>query len=83
MILDVDHHLDAREMSRKGATIDPAPGGAAGPLGRIGRLGLGLAARRELLDVLEPEQHLIFGQRLGASAKAMTLQFLDDRIPPA
>ena len=30
----------------------------------------------------EPEQHLIFGQRLGARAKMMTLQFLDDLTEP-
>ena len=46
--------------------------GAAGLLGQIGRLDLGLVARRDLLDVFEPEQHLIFGQRLRASAKTMT-----------
>ena len=39
-------------------------------------------ARRNLLDVFEPEQHLIFGQRLGAPPEAMTLQFLDDLEQP-
>ena len=52
------------------------------PLGWIGRLALGLAARRDLLDLFEPEQQLIFGQRLGAAAEAMTLQFLDDLTQP-
>ena len=51
-------------------------------LGWIGRLDLGLVARRDLLDLFEPEQHLIFGQRLGAPAKTMTLQFLDDLTEP-
>ena len=53
-----------------------------GPLGRIGRVTLGLAARRDLLDVFEPEQHLILGQRLGAAPEAMALQFLDDLTQP-
>ena len=39
-------------------------------LGRIGRIAFGLAARCDLLDVFEPEQHLIFGQRLRAAAEA-------------
>ena len=42
----------------------------------------------DLLDLLEPEQQLIFGQRLGAPAEAMALQLLDDlfaaaRLAPA
>ena len=38
--------------------------------------------RRDLLDVFEPEQHLIFRQCLRAAAEAMTLQFLDDLEKP-
>ncbi len=35
-------------------------------------------SRDALLDLLEAKQKLVLGQRLGASAEAMTLQFLDD-----
>jgi hypothetical protein len=69
-------------VSRKRSAVHAALGGAAGLLGWIGRLDLGLVARRDLLDLFEPEQHLIFGQRLGAPAKTMTLQFLDDLTEP-
>jgi len=46
-----------------------------GSLRRIGRVNFGIAARLDLLDVFEPEQHLIFGQRLCSSAEAMALQY--------
>ena len=69
-------------MSRKRSAVHAALGGAAGLLGWIGRLDLGLVARRDLLDLFEPEQQLIFEQRLGAPAKTMTLQFLDDLTEP-
>ena len=82
MVFDIDHHLDARQMRRKRSSVHAALGGSVRPLGRIGRVTLGLAARRDLLDLFEPEQHLIFGQRLGAAAEAMALQFLDDLTQP-
>ena len=82
MVLDIDHHLDARQMSGKRSSVRPPRRGAIGPFGRIGCVELSLAARYHLLDVFEPEQHLIFRQRLGAAAKAMTLQFLDDLAKP-
>ena len=82
LIVDVDHHLDARQMSRKRSAVHPTLGRSIGPLGRIGCVSPGLDARRNLLDIFEPEQHLIFGQRLGAPAKAMALQLLDDLTQP-
>ena len=78
---DVDHHFDARQVSRKRSRF-------------MQHLVARLAARpdwpsrsrprcrSDLLDLFEPEQHLIFGQRLGAPAKTMTLQFLDDLTEP-
>ena len=78
MVVDVDHHLDARQVRGKRSPVHAAFGGSICLLGRIGRIALGLAARFDLLDVFEPEQHLIFGQRLGAAAEAMALQFFDD-----
>lgn len=78
MVVDVDHHLDARQMGRQRSTVDAALGGAACPLGWRHRFVLGLSARRCLLDFFEAEWQLIFGQRLGPSAEAVTLQLLDD-----
>ena len=43
MIVDVDHHLDARQMRRQRSAVHAARGGAACPLGRRGRFALGLA----------------------------------------
>jgi hypothetical protein len=57
-------------------------GRPACPLGRIGRVNLGLITCRSLFDVFEPEQHLVFGQCLGTPSKAITLQFLDDLTQP-
>ena len=81
-VFDIDHHLDARQMLGKRPAVDAALCGSACALGRIGRITLGLLARCSLLDVFKPEQHLIFGQCLGAPAKAMALQFLDDLTQP-
>ena len=78
VIIDVDHHLDARQMRRQRSSVHAAPGGAARPLGRSGCFTLGLAACCDLLDVFEPKQHLIFRQRFGTPAEAMTAQLLDD-----
>jgi hypothetical protein len=61
VILDVDHHLDARQMHRKGAAVLAAPGGAFGVAGRIGPVRFGLAARERLLDLLQAEQKLSLG----------------------
>ena len=82
MIVDVDHHLDARQMRRQRSTVDATLGGVARPLGWRHRFVLGLSARRRLLDFFEAEQQLIFRQRLGPSAEAVTLQLLDDLLQP-
>jgi hypothetical protein len=55
VVFDVNHHFDARQVSRKRSAVHAALAGAAGLLGRIGRLNLGLVARRDLLDLFEPE----------------------------
>ena len=81
-VFDVDHHLDTRQISRKRSPVHPALGRSTGSLDRIGRINLGRITRCSLLDIFEPEQHLIFGQCLGAPPKAMTLQFLDDLTEP-
>ena len=82
VVIDIDHHLDARQVRRKRSPVQATLGRSACPLGRIGRINLGLITCRSLLDIFEPEQHLIFGQRLGTPPKAMTLQFLDDLTQP-
>ena len=82
VILDVDHHLDARQMRRQRSAVHAALGGTLGSLGRDGCFAFGLAACRGLLDVFEPKQQLIFRQRLGPPAEAMALQLLDDLFQP-
>ena len=79
---DVDYHLDARQVRRKRASVDAALRGSACSLGRIGGFTLGLMTRCNLLDVFEPEQHLIFRQCLGTPPKTMALQFFDDLTQP-
>ena len=69
-------------MLGKRSSVHLTLGGSVCPLGWIGGFRRDLRARRSLLDVLEPEQHLIFGQRLGTATEAMTLQFLDDLTQP-
>jgi hypothetical protein len=82
VIVDVDHHLDPRQMRWKRSTVHAALGGAIGSLGRSGLFTLCRAARRHLLDVFEAKQQLILRQRLGPSAEAMPLQLLDDLFQP-
>jgi len=82
MIVDVDHHLNARQMLRQRSTVDATLGGMACALGWCRRFVLGFAARHSLFDFFEAEQQLIFRQRLGPSAKAVTLQLLNDLLQP-
>jgi hypothetical protein len=82
MVIDIDHHLDARQMRRQRSAVHAALCGSACPFGRMGRLNLGLAVCRDLLDFFQTKQHLIFRQRLRAPAEAMTLQFFDDLAKP-
>ena len=60
-------------------------GGSICLLGRIGRIAFGLAARCDLLDVFEPEQHLIFGQRLRGQlpkrSSALTFALVETGLP--
>jgi hypothetical protein len=80
--IDIDHHLDPRQVRRKRSAVQATLGRPACPLGRIARINLGLITCGSLLDIFEPEQHLIFGQCLGTPTKAMTLQFFDDLTQP-
>jgi hypothetical protein len=82
VVIDIDHHLDARQVRRQRTPVQATLGRLACPLGRIGRINLGLITCRSLLDIFEPEQHLVFGQRLGATPEAMALQFFDDLKEP-
>ena len=82
VVLNVDHHLNARQVRGKRSSVHAALGRSGCPLGWIDRIALGVTARRDLLDILEPEQHLIFRQRLRAAAEAMALQFFDDLEKP-
>lgn len=82
MILDVDHHLNARQMRSKRSAVHAAPGGSMRPLGRNGDFAFSVAARRSLLNLFEPKQELIFWQRLSAPAEAMAAQLRDDLLQP-
>jgi hypothetical protein len=76
--VDVDHHLDMRQMRRERSAVHAALGGSCGPLGQIGCVNFGFAARSDLLHLFQTVQHLIFRQRLRAPAEAMTLELFDD-----
>jgi hypothetical protein len=82
-IVDIDHHLNPGQMRRKRSPIHATFGGAARSLRRRGLFAPGIVVRRDLLGVFKSQQHLIFGQCLGASAEAMALQFLDDLFQPS
>ena len=81
-VFDIDHHLDARQVSWKRAPIDATICGSARSLDRIGRVIRCLTTRRNLLDLFQPEQHLVFWQRLSTTSEAMALQFFDDLTQP-
>ena len=83
LVVDIDDDLDARQMGRQRAAIDAA---LCAPPSRVGR-GFGFPpspplASLRLLDLFERQQHLVFRQRLGAAAEAMTLHLLDDLDEP-
>jgi hypothetical protein len=73
MVIDIDHDLHARQMRWKRSPVHAALGRSLGSLGRIGCFSLGLAARGNLLNLFQAEQHLIFRQRLRTPSEAMTL----------
>lgn len=64
MVVDIDHHLDARQMRRQRSAVRPAPGGVDGALGRGRLFVLGLARRDDLVGLFQSEQQLIFRQLL-------------------
>jgi hypothetical protein len=61
MVLDVDDHLDARQMRRQRTPVCPPLCGALRAFGRIGTFGLFLACRFNLLGLLEAKEQLILG----------------------
>ena len=82
MVIDIDHHLDTRQVRRQRSSVQATLGRPACPLDLIGCVNLCLITGRLLLDIFKPKQHLLFGQCLGTAAEAMTLQFLDDLTEP-
>ena len=81
VVLHVDHHLVARQMSRQGTMI--AVGPRCAPrliLPRGGRILCGLVLGDRLLEVLQSELELIPSELFRAAAKLMTQQALDQ--PP-
>ena len=53
MIVDIDHHLDARQMCRQRSAVHPALGGADGALGRCRLFALGLGGGNDLLGLFQ------------------------------
>jgi hypothetical protein len=80
MILDINYDLIARQVSRQRSMIPMGPGIASSALparGDIGSLLAGLVRGDRLLQILQPELQLIGSQLLGAAAKPMAQQALD------
>ena len=74
LIGDVDDRFDAWQMRWQRPTIDAS-------LWRLGWLddgSAGLGRGFNLFDIFERQQHLVFRQRLGAAAKTVSLELLDD-----
>ena len=82
VVVDIDHHLDARQMRRQRSAVHPAPGGVGSALGRCRLFALGLAGGDDLVGLFQREQQLIFRQRLGPAAEAVALHLLDDLAQP-
>ena len=82
LVVDVDDDLDPRQMRRQCPAVDAALARPFRPTFRGGLVLTGLGRGRDLLDVLEAQQHLFLRKRLRPPAKAMTLQFLDDLAQP-
>jgi hypothetical protein len=77
--LDVDHHLVAGQVRGQRAEIAVGPDNAPLPTLVPGRVLGGLVLGDGLLDVLQPELELIRIELLGAAAKLVTRQALDQQ----
>jgi len=80
--LDVDHHLVAGQVRGQRTEITVGPDIAPLPtlvLGRVRRVLGGLVLGDALLDVLQPELELIRIELLGAAAKLVPRQALDQQ----
>ncbi len=80
--LDVDHHLVAGQVRGQRTEIAVGPGTAPLPplvLDRVRRVLGGLVLGDGLLDVLQPELELVRIELLGAAAKLVTRQALDQQ----
>jgi hypothetical protein len=82
LVVDVDDDLDPRQMRRQCSAIVAALARPFGPAFRGCLILTGLGRGYDLLDVLEAQQHLLLGERLGLPAKAVALQLLDDLPQP-
>jgi hypothetical protein len=70
---DIDQHLDAWQMSGQRSTVHQALGGTTRVLFRDSICLFGLTLCFNLFDVFQTQQKLVFRQRLGTPAKAVTL----------
>lgn len=82
LVGDVDHLLDARQVSGQRATVSAALASPGITLRRVCRFLAGEALRLHLFGLLQSEEQLVLRQALGPPAEAMALQLLDDLAQP-
>jgi hypothetical protein len=82
LVGDVDHLLDAWQMSGQRATVGAALARPGITLHRVSRFPAGKALRLHLFGFLQPQKQLVLRQALGPAAEAMALQLLDDLAQP-
>ena len=73
LVVDLDHRLNAWQMRRQRTAVRAALPYCCCALRREFVFRFRCYERFGLLDIFEPEQHLVFGQRLGAATKAVAL----------
>ena len=78
MVIDIDDHLDTRQMDGQRTAVRSALRSVGLALGGSRLVLLFLAGGLDLLGFFQSQQKLVFGQRLSPSAEAVALQFLDD-----
>ena len=81
-VVDVDGGLNPRQMRRQRAAIGSPLRNSGLSRGRCRLLRARRITGRRLLDVFQPQQHLVLGQRLRPAAKLVALQVLDDLTQP-
>ena len=65
-------------MGRQRSAVHPALGRTTRSFNRCSVFAFGIVVGFDLFGLFQPQQQLIFRQRLGAPAKTVALQLLDD-----